>query len=68
MKRGEKFREYREGAGMTQAEMADALGYAGNVHQRGSAISQKEIGARTVSERDMLAARCLWLEATYELN
>lgn len=64
MKRGEKFRDYREGAGMTQVEMATALGYSPN----STIISQKEIGEKATTKRDVLAARCLWLEANYELN
>lgn len=68
MTRGEKFREYRVGAGMTQKEMADALGYASGSNYSGAQISLKEIGAKTVTKRDMLAARCLWLEAIWTHN
>ncbi len=68
MKRGEKFREYREGANLTQLEMALELGYASNGMYTGNVISQKETGARTVTKRDMLAARCLWIEANYVIN
>lgn len=68
MTRGEKFREYREGAGMTQGEMATALGYAPGSNYGGAQISLKEIGARTITVPDMLAARCLWLEANWTHN
>lgn len=68
MTRGEKFREYREGANLTQPEMAFALGYARGSIWYGAQISLKETGQRTVTKRDMLAARCLWLEAHWTHN
>ncbi len=68
MTRGEKLREYREKLGFTQGQMADALGYARGSNYRGAQISLKEIGARTVTVPDMLAARCLWLEANWTHN
>lgn len=64
MKRGEKLREYREAAGMTQVELATALGYSPN----STIISQKEIGEKATTKRDVLAARCVYLDETYELN
>lgn len=64
MKRGEKFREYREGAGWTQVEMAELLGYSPN----STIISQKETGEKVVTRRDMLAARCVYIDANYEID
>lgn len=68
MTRGEKFREYREKLDMTQSEAAKALDLAGSRYHRGAAISQKETGKIRTTLRDILAIRCLWLEANWTHN
>ena len=54
-----RFRHYREVLGLTQDELAKALGYSKGTLYPGTIISNKENGVRDVTARDLLALECL---------
>lgn len=49
-----RFQHYRKILGLTQAELAAAMGYGGR-----KVVSHKEVGVRDVTARDLLALECL---------
>lgn len=57
--RAKEFRQHRECLGLTQDELAEALGWGEGTLNPGTLVSRKENGSRTARKSDLLALECL---------